>query len=196
MLEINPHKTKLLQTGTSTTRLLHSKIVAQDSHGSHTNYTKTMTSSHDDLLVDFLTAPRTLAGPHKTPSVSFSPISGLVNIPTDKIESKAYSKNELLYFRRQVARDARRMRIATTGANMNHEDFIECALGLELYSSETMMRRAIIARRAHTGAVLEEQDSQGDICNAERLALVAKTSSQWAEKRAQQLAFELARLEG
>ena len=185
MLEINPHKTKLLQTGTS----LHSKIVAQDSHGSHTNYTKTMTSSHDDLLVDFLTAPRTLAGPH-------SPISGLVNIPTDKIESKAYSKNELLYFRRQVARDARRIKIATTGANMNHEDFIKCALGLELYSSETMMRRAIIARRAHTGAVLEEQDSQGDICNAERLALVAKTSSQWAEKRAQQLAFEWARLEG
>eukprot|EP00581_Thalassiosira_minuscula_P000801 CAMPEP_0183739984 /NCGR_PEP_ID=MMETSP0737-20130205/58575_1 /TAXON_ID=385413 /ORGANISM="Thalassiosira miniscula, Strain CCMP1093" /LENGTH=163 /DNA_ID=CAMNT_0025974941 /DNA_START=402 /DNA_END=893 /DNA_ORIENTATION=+ len=125
-------------------------------------------------------------------AVSFAPYSDLHIIPQDKTSSKAYSQEEIQRFVRRMMVDVHRLRqdLASAQNEVTGNQNIYCWVGLERYSSQSMMTRVATSRQDHIDAIFEELDAQEELddCVEESLATVSRASSQWARGMAEQLA--------
>lgn len=125
-------------------------------------------------------------------AVTFSELSGLMCIPYDQPDSKAYSRQDQREFARAFAKDAARMstelKDIPAGA-VTPEQLCRC-LGVDSFVTEDLVRFTREKRQMHNESVLEEQRRQA-LCGTpdiEKLARVSRKSSKWARCRAEKLA--------
>lgn len=155
----------------------------------------------DGLIADFPFGPDRTSPPSegKSRAVTFNPVSHVAVVPEDKIETKAYSREDIRRFQQTLLLDVHRLRrelASTPPGEIDHDRLYDC-VGLERFVSRALQIRTTAAMRAHVDAVLEEQSLQEQRgCSDEKvLASVSRSSSAWARNSAEQRAAGYLRLQ-
>lgn len=133
------------------------------------------------------------------PRVSFSPISSVTVIPKAKDRACWYTREEILDFKRALAKDVHHLRrlfskIDTAAAV---DEDVYKSVGIEIQLSPTLLSKVMDMRRAHSAVVLATQDLfQESECldKPEALSQVSSRSSEWACEQAHQVAVHRAKL--
>ncbi len=124
----------------------------------------------------------------RTRSVSFAPTSQLILIHNDgKIdtERKWYSQEEEKEFKREMAKDVKRLRAAIVTPHPLQEDLIDCN-GIEVYTlySEDIRQRLHDMKRVHRHIALAAQH----LFTPLELSQVLQQGSEYARQHALKLA--------
>lgn len=131
--------------------------------------------------------------------VSFNQMSSLAFIDEDKSGGKAYSTEDIRRFKAELAVDIQRMR-RDLASNTTYEDAddqkIYNYVGLERYTSKSIAKRSMAARRAQIKAVLDTQKMMQEKVSADitdefkimEISRASMRSSRWARIRATKLA--------
>lgn len=119
-------------------------------------------------------------------SVQFSHFSQLVHFEGTADAKQWYSLDEKVYLKRELARDARRLRriLATRSAEAVSQDDVYKCIGIEHLLSLDKARRVMEYRRIHVKIVTGAQGS----CNQDELRHISQKISQPSAERAQNLA--------
>jgi hypothetical protein len=127
--------------------------------------------------------------------VQISHFSQLVIIPYDDAESKWYTQEEMRRFKESRLTDIRTLRDLlqdATPALISEETLCEC-VGMENFISSSTAHLVLQKRRAHSEAILSMQRIYKGDHTIEMLAKASQKSSQWARKRAANMALGFAR---
>ena len=135
-------------------------------------------------------------------AVSFSPTSQLFIIPQESTNTNSmfYSREDVDIFRHILRHDIQQMRrLFASREAVSTRGFYSC-IGLEQFTSQEVLQRIMLARRAHIQAVLRVQEQQrlrrssgaDTDTDTDGIAMVSMVSSRWARLRAENIASNYA----
>lgn len=133
--------------------------------------------------------------PEEPRRVRFSTTNRIKQIDKPSVEEfdvRWYQKKDKKRFKRAIVQDTQRMAeiLASASGEEISSDVLNCCVGIELFLSPGLARRAKEKRMLHSQIVLEEiaRQEELNIDDERRIRKLSERSSKWSRERAHDLA--------